>query len=42
MNLENKIIVITGGARGIGLSMAKTFIESQSKVIILDKINPKR
>ena len=41
MNLENKIIVITGGSRGIGLSMAKTFIESQSKVIILDKAKPK-
>ena len=35
MNIENKVIVITGGARGIGLAVAKKFLKEKPKIIIL-------
>lgn len=36
MNLKNKIVVVTGGANGIGKSIAKELVEEECKVIILD------
>jgi NAD(P)-dependent dehydrogenase (short-subunit alcohol dehydrogenase family) len=39
ISFPNKIVVITGGASGIGFSTAKMMIEDQATVIILD-INP--
>ncbi|MCK9206220.1 MAG: SDR family oxidoreductase [Salinivirgaceae bacterium] len=36
MNLKNKIVLVTGGASGIGLGIAKTFILQGCKVAITD------
>lgn len=36
MNLKNKKVVVTGGANGIGKSIAKELVEEECKVIILD------
>ncbi len=34
LDLENKIVIITGGTRGIGLETAKSFAKEKAKVII--------
>ena len=34
--LKDKIAIITGGARGLGASIAKTFYKEKAKVIICD------
>ena len=34
LNLENKIVVITGGTRGIGLEVVKSFAKEKAKVIL--------
>lgn len=39
MEIRNKVIVITGGAGGIGLAIAKAFLTDDPKVIILADIN---
>lgn len=36
MKLENKIAVITGGARGLGQAMAEVFVSEGAQVIALD------
>lgn len=36
MNLKNKTVVVTGGANGIGKSIAKELVKEECKVIILD------
>ena len=35
-NLENKVVVVTGGAAGIGLAVVKGFVEVGGKVMIAD------
>jgi|GEM_PF-1804538 len=37
LRLQNKIILITGGARGLGFAMAMQFLLQGAKVIVLDK-----
>ena len=37
INLDNRVAIVTGGAQGFGLAIAKRFIESGAKVLIWDK-----
>ena len=39
MEIRNKVIVITGGAGGIGLAIAKMFLTEDPKIIVLADIN---
>ena len=38
-DLEDKVVFITGGGRGIGQSMAKGFSSLGAKISICDQIN---
>ena len=42
INFKNKTVVITGGSKGIGLEITKTFLKLQANVIILARNKPKR
>jgi NAD(P)-dependent dehydrogenase (short-subunit alcohol dehydrogenase family) len=42
INFKNKTVLITGGSRGIGLEITKTFLKHQANVIILARNKPKR
>jgi NAD(P)-dependent dehydrogenase (short-subunit alcohol dehydrogenase family) len=42
INFKNKTIVITGGSKGIGLEITKTFLKHQANVIVLARNKPKR
>ena len=39
MEIKNKVIVITGGAGGIGLAIAKSLLIEEPKIIILADIS---
>ena len=39
MEIENKVIVVTGGSGGIGQALAKSFIHENAKVVVLLDIN---
>lgn len=36
MNLENKVVIVTGGAGGIGLAVAKRFAAEHARVVLAD------
>lgn len=36
MSLENKVVIITGGAGGIGLATARRFAQERARVVIVD------
>ena len=36
-SLENKTVIVTGGASGIGASIVENFLQQGSKVAFLDK-----
>ena len=37
MELKNKVVVITGGNRGLGRSLAESFIKEEATVVISSK-----
>ena len=39
MEIENKVIVVTGGSGGIGQALASSFIDENAKVVIVLDIN---
>ena len=39
MEITNKVVVITGGAGGIGLALAKSFLEESPKMVVLVDVN---
>jgi NAD(P)-dependent dehydrogenase (short-subunit alcohol dehydrogenase family) len=42
MRLENKIAVITGAGRGIGLAAARAFVREGAKVVVADARRERR
>ena len=42
INLKNKSVVVTGGTKGIGAEITKTFLKQDAKVFILARDKPKR
>ena len=40
MKLHNKVALVTGGARGIGLAIAKRYVAEGAKVAIADTNQP--
>ena len=42
INFKNKTVVITGGSKGNGLEITKTFLKHQANVIVLARNKPKR
>ena len=39
MEIENKVIVVTGGSGGIGQALAVRFVREKAKVVIVIDIN---
>ena len=42
INLENKSVVITGGTKGIGVEISKSFLKLNAKVFVLARHKPKK
>ena len=41
INLRNKSIVVTGGTKGIGVEITKSFLKQNSRVFVLARQNRK-
>ena len=42
INLKNKSIVVTGGTKGIGVEITKSFLKQNAQVYVLARQKPKR
>ena len=42
INLKNKSVVVTGGTKGIGIEIAKSFLKQNAKVFVLARQKPQR
>ncbi|KAJ0177500.1 hypothetical protein K1T71_007509 [Dendrolimus kikuchii] len=42
MSVKNKVVVITGGAEGIGFEIAKNYLQNEAKVVVLLDINEQK
>ena len=42
LNLKSKSIVVTGGTKGIGIEITKSFLKQNAKVFVLARQKPKR
>ena len=42
LNLKSKSIVVTGGTKGIGVEITKSFLKQNAKVFVLARQKPKR
>ena len=42
INLKNKSVVVTGGTKGIGIEITKSFLKQNAKVFVLARQKPKR
>jgi 2-hydroxycyclohexanecarboxyl-CoA dehydrogenase len=40
LDLENQVVVVVGGAKGIGLATARVFLEEGARVAIWDRVQP--
>ena len=40
IDVKDRVIVVTGGSRGIGRSIVQAFVSSGAKVIIADMVAP--
>jgi 3alpha(or 20beta)-hydroxysteroid dehydrogenase len=41
LRLENQVVVVTGGARGIGAGIVRRFVEEGARVVFSDLSNEK-
>ena len=42
INLKNKSVVVTGGTKGIGIEITKSFLKQNANVFVLARQKPQR
>ena len=42
INVKNKSVVVTGGTKGIGIEITKSFLRQNAKVFVVARQKPKR